>query len=316
MNICLSDTQLGSLLDWEYIYYTLPSTNMDCWIFGRRSNCLPKVATGVDSTFSTGKGKSQLSPNKVVHGFSLVKGKSTHPMEDYHVAEFRKVRGLELGLYAIFDGHLGENVASYLQKNLFRNILSEDEFWSEPCKGMVKAYEKTDKAILEQTSKLGLGGSTAVTAILIDGKKLVVANVGDSRAVLCQKGRAVQLSVDHEPSTSVERGSIENRGGFVSNVPGDVPRVDGQLAVSRVFGDKHLKLHLRSDPDVKQLDVDSGTEFLILASDGLWKVMENQEAVNFVKKTKDPEVAAKKLTAEALNRYSKDDISCIVVSFR
>jgi len=133
VNICLSDTQLGSLLDWEYIYYTLPSTNMDCWIFGRRSNCLPKVATGVDSTFSTGKGKSQLSPNKVVHGFSLVKGKSTHPMEDYHVAEFRKVRGLELGLYAIFDGHLGENVASYLQKNLFRNILSEDEFWSEPC---------------------------------------------------------------------------------------------------------------------------------------------------------------------------------------
>lgn len=57
-------------------------------------------------------------------------------------------------------------------------------------------------------------------------------------------------------------------------------------------------------------------QFLILASDGLWKVMQNQEAVDFVKKTKDPEVAAKRLTIEALNRYSKDDISCIVVSLR
>ena len=79
----------------------------------------------VDSTFSTGKGKSQLSSNKIVHRFSLLKGKSTHPMEDYHVAEFWKIRDLELGLYAIFDSHLGDNVASYQQKNLFQNILCE-----------------------------------------------------------------------------------------------------------------------------------------------------------------------------------------------
>lgn len=62
------------------------------------------------------------------------------------------------------------------------------------------------------------GGSTTVTTILIDSLKLVVANVGDSRAVLSKNGRAIQLSVDHEPST--KRGSIENRGGFVSNIPG------------------------------------------------------------------------------------------------
>ncbi|KAH9305725.1 hypothetical protein KI387_010129 [Taxus chinensis] len=274
------------------------------------------MMSGVNSAFSTGKGKSQQSLNKIVHGFHLVKGKSTHPMEDYHVAEFKKIRGHELGLYAIFDGHLGDNVASYLQKNLFQSILSEDEFWSEPCRAIVKAYDKTDKAILGNTPELGPGGSTAVTAILIDGKKLLVANVGDSRAVLCRNGRAIQLSVDHEPGTSTERGSIETRGGFVSNLPGDVPRVDGQLAVSRAFGDKNLKLHLRSDPDIREVDIDSGTEILILASDGLWKVMENQEVVDFVRKTKDPQVAAKQLAAEALNRESKDDISCIVVSFR
>lgn len=66
---------------------------------------------------------------------------------------------------------------------------------------------------------MGKGGSTAVTAILIDCQKLVVANVGDSRAIICNNGVAKQLSVDHEPST--EREEIENRGGFVSNFPGD-----------------------------------------------------------------------------------------------
>jgi serine/threonine protein phosphatase PrpC len=53
---------------------------------------------------------------------------------------------------------------------------------------------------------------------------------------------------------------------------GDVPRVNGQLAVSRAFGDKSLKTHLRSDPDVKDSSIDDHTDVLVLASDGLWKV--------------------------------------------
>lgn len=74
---------------------------------------------------------------------------------------------------------------------------------------------------MEKAVDLGRGGSTAVTAILIDGVRLIVANVGDSRAVLCKCGDAIQLSVDHEPS--IERHSIERKGGFVSNIPGNVP---------------------------------------------------------------------------------------------
>lgn len=62
------------------------------------------------------------------------------------------------------------------------------------------------------------GGSTAVTAILINCETLVVANVGDSRAVLCQDGAAKQLSVDHEPNK--ERKVIEEKGGFVTKFPG------------------------------------------------------------------------------------------------
>ncbi|BAF14862.2 Os04g0451900, partial [Oryza sativa Japonica Group] len=97
---------------------------------------------------------------------------------------------------------------------------------------------------------------------------------------------------------------------------GDVPRVCGQLAVSRAFGDRNLKSLLKSEPDIKVEDIDYTAELLVLASDGLWKVMNNQEVVDVAKRFKDPQAAAKQLTAEALKRDSKDDISCVVVRFR
>uniref|UniRef100_A0A0D9W5P0 protein-serine/threonine phosphatase n=1 Tax=Leersia perrieri TaxID=77586 RepID=A0A0D9W5P0_9ORYZ len=263
---------------------------------------------------SSGKGKGCQGQVKLSYGFYLVRGMTNHPMEDYHVAELAEVKGNELGLFAIFDGHLGDTVPAYLQKNLFANILSEEEFWTQPDRAIIKAYEKTDQAILSHTPDLGQGGSTAVTAILLNGRKLWVANVGDSRAVLLKGGRTIQMSTDHDPN--VERNAIENRGGFVSNMPGDVPRVCGQLAVSRAFGDRNLKSLLKSEPDIKVEDIDYTAELLVLASDGLWKVMNNQEVVDVAKKFKDPQAAAKQLTAEALKRDSKDDISCVVVRFK
>ncbi|GKV15967.1 hypothetical protein SLEP1_g26687 [Rubroshorea leprosula] len=113
----------------------------------------------------------------------------------------------------------------------------------------------------------------------------------------------------------MEREEIESRGGFVSKFPGDVSRVDGQLAVARAFGDKSLKEHLSSEPDVTVEMIDDDTQFIILASDGLWKVMSNQEATDAIQNIKDARSAAKHLTEEALNRKSSDDISIVVVRF-
>lgn len=272
-----------------------------------------KEKVGLGSSADSGKGKSKISKN-VTHGYHLVKGKSHHAMEDYIVAQFKQVDDNELGLFAIFDGHLSHNIPDYLRSNLFDNILKEPDFWTEPENAMRRAYRVTDTTILEKAFDLGKGGSTAVTAILINCHTLVVANVGDSRAVICKNGVAKQLSVDHEPNA--ERKEIENRGGFVSNFPGDVPRVDGQLAVARAFGDKSLKEHLSSEPDITEETIDDDTEFIILASDGLWKVMSNQEAADAIKNIKDARSAAKHLTEEALIRKSTDDISCIVVKFQ
>lgn len=76
---------------------------------------------------STGKGKSSktTSCNKVCHGYHLVEGQSGHDMEDYLVAEYKQKKNHTLGLFAIFDGHLGDRVPTYLKENLFNNILDE-----------------------------------------------------------------------------------------------------------------------------------------------------------------------------------------------
>ncbi|KAK4758934.1 hypothetical protein SAY87_020235 [Trapa incisa] len=309
-----------------------------------------KVKAGLgSSTPETGKGKGKISKH-ITHGYHLVKGKSSHAMEDYVVSDFKQVNGKELGLFAIFDGHLGHDVANYLQTHLFTNILKQvrhlsfasvtdlcitfycikkqissmvlyffrcnyqHDFWTDTESAIKRAYRSTDEEILNKAMVLGKGGSTAVTAILINGEKLVVANVGDSRAVISRNGVAKQLSIDHEPSK--EKRLIESRGGFVSNLPGDVPRVDGQLAVARAFGDKSLKIHLSSEPDVTVEMIDNDVDFIILASDGIWKVISNEEAVDLIKKTKDAHSAAKTLIDLALSKKSKDDISCIVVRFQ
>ncbi|XP_031287236.1 probable protein phosphatase 2C 28 [Pistacia vera] len=235
-----------------------------------------------------------------------------HGMEDYIVAETREVNGHELGLYAIFDGHSGRYVAEYLQSHLFDNILSQPDFWTSPKKAIKRAYKATDDEILNKVVE-SRGGSTAVTAILIDREKLIVANVGDSRAILCRNGTTKPITVDHEPQK--EKKLVESRGGFVSKRPGSVPRVDGQLAMTRAFGDGKLKDHITSEPDVRTEMIDRDTEFLILASDGLWKVMSNQEASDYIRVLDDAQEKAEKLIEEALSRISLDDISCIVVMF-
>lgn len=82
----------------------------------------------VGESSSSSKGRSH--GGNIKYGFSLVKGKADHAMEDYHVAKFVRIEEHELGLFAIYDGHMGEEVPSYLQKHLFANIIEEVSF---PC---------------------------------------------------------------------------------------------------------------------------------------------------------------------------------------
>lgn len=94
-------------------------------------------------------------------------------------------------------------------------------------------------------------------------------------------------------------------------------RVEGQLAVSRAFGDRHLKEFVGADPDVTEYRIDQDEDkVVIVATDGLWDVMSSEEAVEIVLamdyKGK-ADAAAKKLVSTAYYRGSSDNITCIVL---
>ncbi|KAH8487583.1 hypothetical protein H0E87_026235, partial [Populus deltoides] len=92
-------------------------------------------------------------------------------------------------------------------------------------------------------------------------------------------------------------------------------RVGGVLAMSRAFGNRMLKQFVVAEPDIQEQKIDQEFELLVLASDGLWDVVPNEDAVSIARTEEEPETAARKLTEAALTRGSADNITCIVVRF-
>ncbi|KAI8547682.1 hypothetical protein RHMOL_Rhmol07G0215000 [Rhododendron molle] len=249
---------------------------------------------------------------KFSYGYASSPGKRAS-MEDFYETRIDGVDGEIVGLFGVFDGHGGARAAEYVKQNLFSNLISHPKFISDTKSAIADAYSHTDSEFLKSENTQNRdAGSTASTAILV-GDRLLVANVGDSRAVICRGGNAIAVSRDHKPDQTDERQRIEDAGGFV--MWAGTWRVGGVLAVSRAFGDRLLKQYVVADPEIQEEKVDSSLEFLILASDGLWDVVTNEEAVAIVKPIQEPEDAAKRLMQEAYQRGSGDNITIVVVRF-
>lgn len=176
-----------------------------------------------------------------------------------------------------------------------------------------------DYKLVEAAKKTtNIAGTTALIAIM-HGSKLFVANVGDSRGVMCDsRGIAIPLSFDHKPQQVRERKRIHDAGGFIAFR--GVWRVAGILATSRALGDYPLKDKnlVIANPDILTFDLnDHKPTFLILASDGLWDTFSNEESVAFIKEhIKDSDYGAKALAMESYNRGSVDNITVLVIIFR
>ncbi|XP_073303547.1 probable protein phosphatase 2C 59 [Primulina huaijiensis] len=249
---------------------------------------------------------------KFSYGYSSFPGKRSS-MEDFYETRIDGVEGEVVGLFGVFDGHGGARAAEYVKQNLFSNLIRHPKFISDTKSAIADAYCHTDSEFLKSENNQNRdAGSTASTAILV-GDRLLVANVGDSRAVISRGGKAIAVSRDHKPDQTDERQRIEDAGGFV--MWAGTWRVGGVLAVSRAFGDRLLKQYVVADPEIREEKVDDTLEFLILASDGLWDVVTNEEAVSMTKPIQEPEEAAKLLMKEAYQRGSADNITIVVVRF-
>ncbi|RLN13312.1 putative protein phosphatase 2C 56 [Panicum miliaceum] len=234
-------------------------------------------------------------------------------MEDCYAVKLTKVDGQPVNLFGVFDGHGGNLAAEYLKDNLFNNLMKQPDFLTDTKLAISRAFLETDGDILETiSSSFRDDGSTALAAVLI-GKCLYVANVGDSRAVASKAGKAVPLSKDHKPNRKDERKRIEDAGGVV--IWDDTWRAGGILAMSRAFGNRMLKEYVIAEPDIQEEEVNSDLEYLILATDGLWDVVRNEDAVALLKAEDGPQAAAVKLTEITYSRHSVDNITCVVVQF-
>jgi len=213
---------------------------------------------------------------------------------------------------AVFDGHGGNAVSAALRDKLhtkinrFKRIEYEKELnlngdtissstkkkqsIASCTKAIRNAFHEMDKEIL-MDDDMSFQGSTAVAVFLHDGENgertIISANVGDSRAILSRRQRAVDLTRDHKPNEEEEKARIIEMGEEVLwDHYSKVYRVRG-LSLSRAMGDKTAKPAVSGEVEIKSFPLCSGSddEFVVLASDGLWDVMNSQEVVNFVHNT-------------------------------
>ncbi len=208
--------------------------------------------------------------------------------------------------YGVFDGHGGDTASAFVADHIADTLAEALESEATIPEALEKAFVKTEAAY--KKSETPDSGTTAVTA-LVDGTTLYIANAGDSRAVLCQDGKAVILSDDHKPSRADEKARIEKCGGFVFTYPtpiGPISRVNGILSTSRSIGDFPLKPMVSAVPEVTTHELTDTSEFLILACDGLWDTVTAEEAVAIARKELTAGVsandAARALVAEAFAR--------------
>ena len=264
---------------------------------------------------------------------------------DIVVQDLGLYEGLPMSFFAVYDGHGGSQCSQYLQEHFHllirNNLLQSTGLHFDVNKTLSAAIQKAclecDQGFYQQDPVIARTiGSTAVICFIL-GDKIVTANVGDSRAILCRKGQAIDLTVDHKAVTATqdrleERKRIEEKGGVIA-----FKRLLGRLAVSRAFGDFEFKNVgegemngkvtgplLSSEPEIREeylhpLD----DEFLLLASDGLFDVFSSQEVTDLIRRKllqmplfeQDPQRVVREVVNEAIyTRQSKDNVTAILVN--
>lgn len=246
-------------------------------------------------------------------------------------------------MYAVFDGHGGKSISKHCSQTMHKLLAEEAQNMPEVTAGekmsawagdlFKRTFHKCDStaATAVGQSQAHGSGSTAVVA-LVGGGHVAVANCGDSRAVLCRNGRGVPLSFDHKPERPDEMRRVESLGGQVVFWNGY--RVLGVLAMSRAIGDHCLRPFVIPDPEVHIIEVGMTDDFLILASDGLWDALSNDDACNAAARAlarwreqeakegqprtrrSGEQLAADVLVRLAIARGSADNVSAVVVDLK
>jgi len=255
-------------------------------------------------------------------------------MEDAHTVMLNLPKHTNTAFFGIFDGHSGDLCSHYLASNLYKEVDELTDVFVEAQ--VAQVCLNVDQSFLDSEEyKHNEDGSACIFSMaqkLEAGKyRTLHANIGDSRTILAKfKGEAgvyeaLACTFDHKPTDPLEKARIEAAGGNVT-----LQRVDGQLALSRAFGDRLLKTpkdapgeqrKVTSFPDFTSFDA-TENDFMVLCCDGIFEgeIFERQDLIDWIAKklesTDDIAKICADLLEECLNRGSHDNMSAMIVQFK
>eukprot|EP00929_Paragymnodinium_shiwhaense_P039266 TRINITY_DN20649_c0_g1_i1.p1 TRINITY_DN20649_c0_g1~~TRINITY_DN20649_c0_g1_i1.p1 ORF type:complete len:459 (+),score=85.82 TRINITY_DN20649_c0_g1_i1:207-1379(+) len=270
------------------------------------------------------------------------------------------------GSFWVLDGHGGEGCARTCAPELARTFSSSCANGQLPTNGFLEEqFARIDTEFFRthtHNNPQDESGSTVVGATICktaDGNYNVkIVNAGDARGLLISSssheeptleaspaqgqvrapphaknggcGEALPVimeSTDHKPDSLVEKARIEAGGGFVSMMD-QVPRINGNLAVSRGLGDFEYKGDpklapkdqvVSCHPDIYEIDGVPPGSICVLACDGIWDVMSSVEVATFVrgKLVSDPAAdlghIAADIIKQCLAKESRDNMTAMVI---
>lgn len=245
--------------------------------------------------------------------------------------------GVVKAFFGVFDGHAGIGAAEFCRDTLLRCITQHEAFPEDIAFCMREGFLQTERLFFQAVAGDDVSDSgTTALVVLVWGETLYVANLGDSRAVLCCGGKTMQVTRDHRPTCDLEHARITRAGGSVSSDH----RLNGCLSVSRAIGDFFEKGVLSIDgplltaaeveealstgaliaePELHVHKLTASDEFLVLACDGLWDKFSNERVIELardsLKELNDPQACAKELVDQAKLQYATDNLSAIALCF-
>jgi serine/threonine protein phosphatase PrpC len=235
--------------------------------------------------------------------------------------------GERYSLFGVLDGHGGSAMSKYgadMLKSLVTSAISRGSMQGKSPnvrKILWDSLQQVDASWLATQRSSSVpdesGATACVVAVDTVEYKAYCANLGDSRAILCRGDRAVPLSYDQKPSKAREIAFICENGGFVSG-----ERINGSIAVSRAIGDMYFKekgyRYMSNEPDILEASLQPDDRFIVVACDGLFDVMTNEEVIAFIMMKKYDGIPSheivKILINHAINELgSTDNVSACIV---
>ena len=226
----------------------------------------------------------------------------------------------EKALFAIFDGHGGSTISEFLCQNFISFFMKQ--YQKNEVKNYEKIFQKTFSSLNDEIKKIPNSykmGSTATIILLtketdqILGSQKVIycANIGDTNCELFSKSNCKRISYEHRCNDPVEENRIKKGNGSIIN-----GRVGGIISVTRAFGDFQCKdFGLICEPYINKVNVNFNEKnFLILATDGIWDFVSEEDIYFITMNNTDSMVICRDVVDKAKVNGSTDNMTCMVIS--